>query len=363
VDIPFEEVAPAIVHDVVQWATAINSEHRSRQIWVLREGLELVLTFAFHQEIIPVLDTSGLFVGLATLANILELRSPLVRLLYQCFALGNARPPPALINCLDILITTATTACQEQGMSRVVLAKLSLDGEFAGKIAQSPLFTPENLRSIIAGEDGSLLRMVRNVVEVRPELIRGLETELITAGIAAGRDQTRLSDLLSIMNCTLVTEEAAQTLFAKKQLVQLLIDVLKSRNAPPQLYLEVVMFLSGVCLTEDIADTMHRLGIVDLLMNVFLTCRDDMEIQVQCLFAFYRLMPYDQPRGRMMKRVEIFPVIAQLAISPSQVVSRIGWALIEAIEVFDPQLSARLRLPMFDSFNEEWMQATHQTHE
>jgi hypothetical protein len=68
-------------------------------------------------------------------------------------------------------------------------------------------------------------------------------------------------------------------------------------------------------------------------------------------------MPYDEPRAKLLKRTEIFPVIARVASSQNEGVRRIADEFVEAIKLFDESLAENLRLPIVDAFNGEWIQA------
>jgi hypothetical protein len=166
--------------------------------------------------------------------------------------------------------------------------------------------------------------------------------------------------VLSIVNCAKVTPEGARAMIGAAPVVQILIDTLRN-SSKTLLHIEIVSFFSTVCVSDEVANNLNRLGIVDLLVNTILSCPDDVDMQVQCLFAFYRMMPYDDPRVRLLRRTEIFPVIARAASSQNEGVSRIGCELVEAIEVFDPGLAENLRFPIFDTFNGEWIEAIRQS--
>jgi hypothetical protein len=363
-DVPFHEVIHPIIRNFFQWATTIDSEHRSRQVSVLREALELLFAFSFHSEVIQIFRVSELFDALAALTDISELRFSIVRLFYQCFAVEQEIPPSSVNKCLNIIISAAVSSSEERLMSRFLLARLSFYHQCASEIAHSPLFTTESLRSIIVNdfssandEDAILLSLVRNVAEIQPELIRGLEPELLTASIRVQGDDERLADVLSVVNCAVITPESAELLLSSQPLFQRLIDALRNRKCTSQLQLEIVMFIAAVAVTEEIVILSQRFGIMDLLIDLFLGYQDDLEMQTQCLFAFYRLIPYDEPRVRLLRRSEIFPIVARLALSNSSNVSGISYALVDAIELFDKNMALQLRFTMFDAFNAEWMEA------
>jgi hypothetical protein len=262
-----------------------------------------------------------------------------------------------------MLIVATTIQCDERIAALIILSKLSLDREISLSIARSPLFTSENLKTMFVQatsaeteENRVLLKLIRNVADNQPDLVRGFDAEIVTA-CARNIDRPPLVDILAVANRGKMNSERAKFSVAQQPLVDVLFAVLGNERASPQLHLECAMFISALVLYSAAAQALGKRGIVDALVKVFFWHLDDLDIQAQCLFAFFRVICHSETRTALLAHPEVIDVVLKHSTAKNAVLNGIAHAVLDAIVTFDRQSAERLKGPRFDAFNHEWLAA------
>jgi hypothetical protein len=359
--VPYEDIPPSIAKYIFRWGQMTSAEGRAKRIAVLREGLELLHVFAFHAEAIAIVKQDSIFEGLTPLVDIPELRSQLIRIFYRCSVGETSDEVFRRDKVVNMLITATTIDCDERMVALIILSKLSLDREISLSIGKSPLFTPENLKGMFANattndNEGTriLLTLISNVADNQPELVRGFDAE-IAAACVQNRDQPILVEIFAIANRGKMNSDRAKFFIAQEAFVQVLFEVFANENAPPQLHLECVMFVSALVLYSAAAQALGKRGIVEIIIRVFLTHSEDLDVQAQALFVFFRLACHSETRAALLARPEVVELVIKDSISKNSVVNSIANSVLDAIVTFDRQSAERLRVPRFDAFNHEWL--------
>jgi hypothetical protein len=365
-DIPYDQICLAIMQNIFRWGEIRGNEGRAKRVTVLREAIELLYAFAFHFEAIDTLSGSGIFEGIGKLVEIPELRSQLIRMFYKCSVADGNDEAFRNENILNLLVSASTTDCEERLISLIVLSKLSLDKECASTIARSPLFTPENLVKMFVhatqgttGENRALLKLIRNIADCQPELIKGFDNDVIAA---CGRNtdyQDQLADIFAIANRAPMNGTRAKYFVSQGPLIQLMVSIISNNQSLPQLQLEVVMLIASLVLYSPCAQELLKVGVVDHLVPLFSTNPEELDLQTQCLFAFYRLVCHSATRTALLKHEEIVDLIIRHSRSHNAVLNGIANSVLDALVTFDRSLAEKLRLPRFDAFNLEWIQAVN----
>jgi hypothetical protein len=266
-----------------------------------------------------------------------------------------------------MLIVATTLESDERMAALVLLSKLSMDREITLSIARSPLFTSDNLKTMFVQathveteESRVLLKLIRNVADNQPDLVRGFDPEIVTACVK-NLERPPLVDVFAIANRGKMNSERAKYYVAQQPCVQVLFTILEKEQASPQLHLECVMFVSALVLYSAAAQTLGKRGIVDVLVRVFFKHLNDLDIQSQCLFAFFRLICHSETRAALLAHPEVIDVVLKHSTSKNAVLNGIAHSVLDAIVTFDRQSAERLKLPRFDAFNQEWLAAIAST--
>jgi hypothetical protein len=362
-DIPYDQICIAIIQNIFRWGDIRSAEGRSKRITVLREAVELLYAFAFHFDAIETLKGSGVFEGIGKLVDIPELRSQLIRMFYKCSVADGNDEAFRNENILNLLITASTTECEERMISLVVLSKLSLDRECSATIAKSPIFTADNLRNMFihatgaqTGENKVLLKLIRNIADSQPELIKGFDAEIVAACARNSGKPDTLVDIVALANRAKINSDRAKFFVSQPGFVQLIVGILGDPNAIPQLQLESIMFVSSLVLYSATAQVLRKMKIVDVLVAVFTNLPDELDIQTQCLFAFYRLISHSDTRAELLKHQEIVEAVIRHSRSHNGILNGIANSVLDAMVTFDKSSAERLKGPRFDAFNHEWLQ-------
>lgn len=362
-DIPYDQICPAIVQNIFRWGQSIT-EARSKHIIVLREGIELLYAFSYHPETMPEFKNSNVFDGLAKLVEIPELRGQMIRLFYKLSIAEGSDESFRNEKLLNMLIVSTTIDSEERLIALVVLMKLSMDKECAMTIAKSPVFTAESLKnmftqstSIQTNESKILLKMIRNVADTQPDLIKGFDNEIISACLSNANNNDVLCDIFAISSRAKMNSERAKFFTSHEGFVNLIIQILQNIQALPQLHLECIMFVSSVVLYSRPAQVLGQFKIVDLAVKIFMHHKDDLDIQTQCLFAFYRFVCHTDTRTALISHQEIVDAVIQHSASKNAVLNSIGNSVLDALVTFDKNYANRIKQPRFDAFNQEWLQA------
>jgi hypothetical protein len=362
--VPYEQIPPTIVQYIFRWGQVTAPEGRAKRVAVSRESLELLHVFSLHSEALGVIKQDAIFEGISTLVDLVELRSPLIRIFYRCSLSGGHDEVFRREKVITMLIVATTLDCNERMVALIILSKLSLDREISLSIARSALFTTENLKgmfvhatSAVGEESRVLLQLIRNIVDSQPDLVRGFDAEIITACGQNAERQEVLLDIFAVANRTKMNSERAKYYTSQQPFVQLMLSVLNTDRALPQLKLECVMFISSIVLYSAAAQALGKLGIVDLLVRLFLKYADDLDMQTQCLFAFFRISCHSETRAALLTHPEVVDAVLRHSISKNAVLNGIANAVVDAIVTFDRQSAERLKLPRFECFNQEWLLA------
>jgi hypothetical protein len=365
-DIPYDQICIAILTNIFRWGEIRGTEGRAKRVTVLREAIELLYAFAFHFEAIETLSGSGIFEGIGRLVDIPELRSQLIRMFYKCSVADGNDEAFRNENILNLLISASTTDCEERLISLIVLSKLSLDKEIAGTIARSPLFTTENLIRMFnhatqgqSGENRALLKLIRNIADCQPELIKGFDNDVIAACGRNTEHQDCLADIFAVANRATMNGTRAKYFVSQAPLVQLMVSIIGNSQSLPQLQLECVMLIASLVLYSPCAQELQKVGIVDRLVVLFSNTPEELDLQTQCLFAFYRLVCHSATRTALLKHEEIVDLVIRHSRSHNAVLNGIANSVLDALVTFDRTFADTLRLPRFDAFNLEWIQAVN----
>jgi hypothetical protein len=296
--------------------------------------------------------------ALSPVAELPELSDEIVRFLYKCYIVEGTAEIVRSEQLLNLLIAAGTSESDCRQPALMVLAKLSLDGDCALVVAKSPRFTSANLRRMVVdASNGVLLKLIRNIVDRQPGLIRGLDAELVRACLQSSDKHDCLIELFAIANRAKMTSDRAVYFVKQRPFVKLFVDILRSAQINPQLHLEIVMFISAIVLYSEVARVLSEFAIVALVANLFTERRDDLDMQTQCLFAFYRFACHVATRNELAGRVDVMDLVIQHSTSKNAVVNKTANSVLDVLGTFDEAIAARLRLPRFDTFNHEWLQA------
>lgn len=360
-DVPFDEIIPAICQDIFRW-TPDQSSSRSKIVSVLKEGLELMYTFSFHREVIPNFQKNNAFETIGKLCDIQELRQSLIKFLYQSTLNTDAYECFQVQGIIDLLIHAATISNQDHVIALVVLMRLSTDMKCSQMIAQSPIFTPQNVRQMFvdaanhtSGDSAILLHLIRNIADNQPKLVTGFDDAIIDACINNKDDMEALTDIFAILSRAKMDSSRAKYFVSRKPFVSLVVGILSNRNSLPQLQLEVVMFVSSVVLFSAPAHDLEEQNIVQHVVSVFLQFIDDLDIQTQCLFCFYRFVCHTDTRKSLIAHSEIINAIIKHSGSKNAVLSQIANSVLDFLVTFDKEWAEKIRKPRFEAFNWEWI--------
>lgn len=354
-DVPFEDITKSLISNIF-------TQKKQGNPAVLREAVELLFTFSFHSECLKEFEEQKLFSSLSRFANITEIRSPLIKFFYNCSKENSDAlfRDPAIINAL---INATTTNCEERFISLVILMKLSMDKECSATIVNSPVFTPANLKNMLSQatskqsqESKILLKLIRNIADNQPSLIEGFDEEIVKACINNARNMDALCDIFAISSRIKMKNARAMSFLSKKEFVSLIIQILSNQDARAQLHLECVMFVSSISLFKEPAKILQEAKIVEKVINVFKWHSDDVDIQTQCMFSFYRFIIHSDSRSDLLKHDEVIDMIIRHSASRNAVLNSIANTVLEALEIFDKNTAEKIKLPRFEAFNEEWLQ-------
>ena len=362
-DVTYDEIVPAIVTDIFRWQSAA-SEKKTKIVTVLKEALELLYTFSFHPEVIPNFKDSGVFDNFAKLSDLPELRSSLTRLIYQCTLSTDKFDYFRNNTLLDLLIYSATNEGPDHVISLVVLMRLSQDKECSQLIAQSPVFTKENVRTMfidaanrVGNDSAILLHLIRNIADNQPKLVTGFDDAIVDASLYNKENLEALSDIFAVSSRAKMDSTRAKYFASKPEFVSLVVNILSNPKSLPQLQLECIMFVSSIVLFSAPAQVFESQNIVKHVVNVFMQRSDDLDIQTQCLFCFYRFVCHTETRKALISHNEIVNAIIQHSGSKNQVLASMANSVLEALVTFDRGWAERIRKPRFVAFNKDWIQA------
>lgn len=354
-DVPFDEIVKSLIDNIF-------TPKRQPNPAVLHEAVELLFTFSFHPECLPEFEKQELLPSLTRFSNMTEIRSPLIKFFYNCSKEDSDslfRDP----RIMDALISATTTNCEERLIALTILMKLSMDKECAETISKSSVFTTANIRNMFvqattkqSQENKILLKLIRNIADTQPQLIEGFDEDIIKASINNARNMDALCDIFAVASRAKMTNQRAIFFTSKSEFVSLLIQILSNRNARPQLHLECVMLITSVLLFKEPAKIVLAAKVVDKIVNVFRWYTDDIDIQIQCMFNFYRLIIHSDSRVELLKNDDVIDMIIKYSASRNAVMNSIANTILEALEIFDKKTAQKIKFPRFEAFNEEWLQ-------
>lgn len=361
-DINYEDVIEMLAKHVLLWKLD-GQEGRTKTVMVLREGIELLYCFSFHQETLEEIKKWKIFDLLAPMVKMSEVRGQMIKFFYKCSTYEGSDEAFRNEELLNMLIAATTTKCDERMIALTILSKISVDKQCAETIAKSSVFTVENLRGMFvqaterpSQENRILLKMIRNVADNQPKLIDGFDQEIVQACLNNSSNMDTLCDIFAISSRAKMTSARAKFFTGIKEFVALIVSVLSNRRALAQLQLECLMFVSSVVLYSEPAKNLGS-QIVDRVVDVFLWNPDDLDIQVQCLFAFYRFICHSDSRNRLIGHKEIVDTVIQHSASRNAVVSSISNSVLDSLVTFDQEWKEKIKRPRYMAFNQEWIRA------
>jgi hypothetical protein len=330
---------------------------------VLAEALELLYSFSFHTEAVPVIKRE-VIQNIAGLCDIGELRPQLIRIFYKCSIGEGSDEAFRNEKLVNMLIYSTTIPCEERFVSLVILSKLALDRQISQTIARSPIFTVDNLREMFvhatmrqSEESGVLRKLIRNVADNQPDLIRGFDADVVAAAQRNSEKTEVLIDVLAINNRARMTSDRAKFFTGQTDFVALIIGILANEKSAPQLHLECVMLVAALVLYSCSCQALAKMGIVDKVVTVCRWHAEDLDIIAQCLFAFCRLICHAETRSALLEQKGTIEAVLRLTTSKNAVLNAIANAVVDAIMTFDQMAAETLRTPRFDAFNHEWLGA------
>ena len=364
-DVPYETILPSVIKNVFRWSQMPHDgDGRSKHVAVLKEGVELLYTFACHAETMEEFKNANAFEEVTKLAEIPELRGPLMRVYYKCATSGAPVGAFGKSSLLDMLIASATSDCEERMIALVILMNLSTDRECASRIAKSSVFTSTNLKNIFVQatatekeENGVLLKMIRNVADNQPELIKGFDEEIVKACAQNRNNEECLCDVFAVANRAKMNSDRAKFFAGKDAFIAQIIEILKDTTALSQLHLEVVMFVSAIVLYSVPAQVLEKNRIVDHIVQLFLLHKNEPDIQAQCLFTFYRFICHTNTRNSLIAHSEIVDAVIQHSAARNAVLNQIGNAVLDALVTFEKSYAEKIKAPRFNAFNQDWLQS------
>ena len=333
---------------------------------VYKEALDLLFQFSHHPEIIEELNDKKIFDNMENLCAISSIRGSLLNLFYQVSIQDGSMSLFKKDYIFNMLILSALDNCNERLVALVVLMKLTADKEIAAKISNSPVFTKENVKSMFIqstrskDDEGSmLLKLIRNVADTNPSLVEGFDDAIIEAADKNRRQYDNLTNIMAVANRSEIDSPRSKFFISQSSFISIIISSLKDPRAPPQLHLEIIMFVSSLVLFSTPAKELAKNDIVNLVIAVFNRNRDEADIQAQCLFAFYRFIIHGETRKAFTAHPEIIDRVIELSGSNNQVVSDIAGHVLEALLIFDKEWTEKIKLPRFLAFNRDWVNIMH----
>lgn len=361
--IPYEEIVPVLISDIFKWKPT-NDDRRGKVILILREGLELIYSFSFHKEVMDVFKDSSLFERMKALLEYNELRSLIIRIFCNCSQYSSIHDQFCDGSLIDLLIQLSTTNNEDKMMAMIALMKLSIDKECSIQIAKSNIFTSENVGQMFIDacsrhnkDSGVLLHLIRNVADYQPQLIKGFDSDIVQACLNNKENMEALCDIFAVSSRVKMDSARAKFFTSNQDFVALVCDILSNRKSLPQLHLECVMFVSSVVLYSQPAAIMEEHNIVEKTVGVFLQHPQDLDIQTQCLFAFYRFVCHTETRKALMAHDEIVKSIISHSGSRNSVLCEIANSVLNALLIFDKEWADKIKRPRFEAFNHEWIHA------
>lgn len=363
-DIAYDQIIDLIVSNVFKIQGALKDK-RSKVVLVLQEAIELLFTFSFHQEVIKNFGSSGVFDALVKLAEIPELRSSITRLIYQSTISADNYSYFRKNVLLDFLIYTATNEGTDHAISLVILMRLSSDKTCSQMISQSPVFTSQNVKKMFVeaannanGDSAILLHLIRNIADHQPDLVKDFDDAIISACLNNKDNQSVLSDIFAVSSRAKVDTKRAAFFASNEEFINLIVSIFKDSDALPQLHLECVMLVSSIVLFSKPSEEFRKHGIVEGVVNVFLSHSDDIDIQTQCLFCFYRFACHTETRNTLISLLsqnKITNVIIQHSGSKNKVLNSMANSFLDMLVTFDQKWADIIKKPRFIAFNKDWI--------
>jgi hypothetical protein len=360
--VPYDQICDVLAAQIAKWGQADAQNGRHKRMIAVREAIELLYAFSFHPEATDCIRESGAIVEAAKLSGADELNCPLIKLLFRCA--GDSEEVFRNEELINMLILATTKEWQERILALMILSKFSLDRIISMQIARSPLFTTERLRQMFVDAttvqseaNQILLQPIRNVADNQPDLIRGFDEDIIAACARNSDRRDTLTNILAIANRAKMNSERAQFFANQKPFPALIVSILSGAETPPQLLLECIMVVAALVVYSAAAQVFQKLGVVDALAAVFSQYSGELDIQAQCMFAFYRAVCHSETRAKLLGRPAVIKAILKHSASKNAVLNAIAHSVIDAIVTFDPKSARALRAPRFDTFNQEWIQA------
>ena len=361
-EIDTDEIIPSISNNLFKKCQPGGDKNNAALGPVYKEALDLLFQFSQHQEIMEEFKEGKIFENMTNLCSISSIRSNLLTFFYQVSSQSGTDDFFKKDEILNMLIASASEKCPERIIALVVLMKLTNDKDVAAKIANSPIFTKDNVKSMfiqatsdINDENRILLKLIRNVSNNNPALIEGFDEEIVAATEKNKRQYDNLIDIVAVANRSEIDSPRSKFFIGKTSFISILIACLNDTKAPAQLHLEIIMFFSSLTLFSSPAKELEKQGIVPLTVRIFLNSQDDLDLQTQCLFAFYRFIIHGETRKALISHQEIVDVTIQHSASSNSVLADMASHVLDALVTFDKEWADKIRLPRFLAYNQDWL--------
>jgi hypothetical protein len=122
------------------------------------------------------------------------------------------------------------------------------------------------------------------------------------------------------------------------------------------------MFISSVVVFPEAVQQLMALDVVTLVLLVMSRYPEDLDIQTQGLFAFYRMTYCPESRGSVVGNKRVLDAALVCAASKNAIINQAANLMLDAAAALDPKCAGVLKLPRFDAFNQEWMQIMGRPH-
>jgi hypothetical protein len=331
---------------------------------VLREGIEILYAFLFRMRDLSDFVKGGVFENIGKLCRIPELKSLLIVFFYKCTLVEGVGAFYRNEEILTLLVSVLGEATEDRLYGIQALAQLSLDRECASLIAKCGGFAAEIAKKMFmeacenpGQESKQMLKLLRNIAEDRADLVTGYDVEIVAAVVNNATKMDALADVLAVANRGKMTTDRAKWFVAHEPFMKVVTTILNQSKVWGQAQLECVMFVGTVVLYSKPAQDMAKMGVVDTVVNLFLLRQDELDYVVQILFVFYRFICHSDTRQALLAHQDIVDRMVKLSASRNPVVNAMANTVLDTLITFDPSYREKLKLPRFDAFNQEWLQA------
>lgn len=358
-DIPYYEIIPVITESLLK---NVPSSSDKAGCTIIQESCDLLFLFGQYPETISSFKEYKVFESLCNFTEIPSVVESLLNLFYQISQQNNSNELFKQGKILNMLIRSASTPSPSRTVSLIILMKLTQDPQVNEQISKSTIFSAQNVKSMFvqattsaSDEAPMILKLIRNVADGHPQLINGFDDAIIAACERNRRNMDSLCDIIAVLNRIQMDSTRSKTFTSNSSFLSLLSTLLKDPRSPSQLLLEIVMFISSVALFSSPAKEIQKNNMVDGVVNVFRLNPNDLDVQTQCMFAFYRFIIHGETRKSLLECDDVIDTVISHFSSKNQVVSEMAGHVLDALVTFSKEHVDIIRLPRFVAYNNEWL--------